>query len=73
LLQKTRRTVPIPNRNQPAPFALGLVFLEAVVGLLVLLGLWTRESLMVGSATIAALIFGTALRSDWNPLAIQLL
>jgi thiosulfate dehydrogenase [quinone] large subunit len=55
------------------PFALVLVFVETIVGLLVLLGLWTRVALIVGSATMAALIFGTALRSDWNTLAIQLL
>ena len=55
------------------PFALGLVFVEGIVGLLVLLGLWTRGALILGSATMAALIFGTALRSDWNVVAIQLL
>jgi thiosulfate dehydrogenase (quinone) large subunit len=55
------------------PFALGLVFVETIVGLLVLLGLCTRAALIVGSATMAALIFGTALRSDWNIVAIQLL
>ena len=55
------------------PFGLALVFLEAAIGLLVLLGLWTQEALLVGSATMAALIFGTALRSDWNIVAIQLL
>jgi thiosulfate dehydrogenase (quinone) large subunit len=54
-------------------FGLSLVFVEAAVGLLVLLGLWTQEALLVGSATMAALVFGTALRSDWNILAIQLL
>jgi thiosulfate dehydrogenase (quinone) large subunit len=54
-------------------FALVLVFVEAIVGLLVLLGLWTRAALLVGSAAMAALIFGTALRWDWNTLAIQLL
>ena len=55
------------------PFAIGLVFVEAIVGLLVLLGLFSRAALIVGSATMAALIFGTALRSDWNIVAIQLL
>jgi hypothetical protein len=39
------------------PFALVLVFVEAIVGLLVLLGLWTRVALIVGSAAMAALIF----------------
>ena len=54
-------------------FGLALVFVESAVGLLLLLGLWTREALLVGSATMALLVFGTALRSDWNIVAIQLL
>ncbi|MGB8541030.1 MAG: DoxX family membrane protein [Candidatus Acidiferrales bacterium] len=55
------------------PFALCLVFVEAIVGLLLVLGLFTQAALMVGSLTMAALIFGTSLRSDWNIVAIQLL
>ena len=55
------------------PFGFGLVFVETAVGLLVLLGLWTQEALLVGSAAMAALIFGTALRSNWETVAIQLL
>jgi thiosulfate dehydrogenase (quinone) large subunit len=55
------------------PFGFALVFVETAVGLLVLLGLWTQEALLVGSAAMAALIFGTALRSDWDTVAIQLL
>jgi thiosulfate dehydrogenase (quinone) large subunit len=55
------------------PFGFGLVFVETAVGLLVLLGLWTQEALLVGSAAMAALIFGTALRSDWETVAVQLL
>ena len=54
-------------------FGFGLVFVESAVGLLLLLGLWTRMALLVGSLTMAALVFGTALRSDWNTLAIQML
>jgi thiosulfate dehydrogenase (quinone) large subunit len=54
-------------------FGLSLVFVETAVGLLLLLGLWTQEALLVGSATMALLVFGTALRSDWNIVAIQLL
>jgi thiosulfate dehydrogenase (quinone) large subunit len=65
--------------NTPLPeftvrlFALSLVFLETAVGLLVLLGLCTRWALLLGALTMAALVFGTALRSDWNTLAIQML
>ena len=55
------------------PFALSLVFVEATVGLLILLGLWTRWALLVGTFSMASLVFGTALRSDWNTLAIQML
>jgi uncharacterized membrane protein YphA (DoxX/SURF4 family) len=65
--------------NTPLPaftlrlFAFGLAFVETAVGLLVLLGLWTRWALFLGALTMAALVFGTALRSDWNTLAIQML
>jgi len=55
------------------PFALTLVFAEAIIGLLLVLGLWTRWSLLLGAVLISALVFGTALRSDWDTLAIQLL
>ncbi|HJZ50744.1 MAG TPA: hypothetical protein VJ228_01015 [Candidatus Acidoferrales bacterium] len=55
------------------PFGFGLVFVETAVGLLVLLGLWTQEALLVGSAAMAALIFGSALHSEWDTVAIQLL
>ena len=55
------------------PFALSLVFVEAIDGLLLLLGLWTRWALVLGTLFMASLVFGTALRSDWNTLAIQML
>jgi thiosulfate dehydrogenase [quinone] large subunit len=55
------------------PFALSLVFAEAMIGSLLLLGLWTRWSLLLGGVLISALVFGTALRSDWDTLAIQML
>jgi uncharacterized membrane protein YphA (DoxX/SURF4 family) len=54
-------------------FAVTLVFVETAVGLLVILGLWTRWALFLGALTMAALVFGTALRSDWDTLAIQML
>jgi thiosulfate dehydrogenase (quinone) large subunit len=54
------------------PFALSLVFFETAIGLLLVVGLWTRAALLLGTLAMASLIFGTALRSDWNILAIQL-
>jgi thiosulfate dehydrogenase [quinone] large subunit len=65
--------------NTPLPefsvrlFAFGLVFVETAVGVFLLLGLWTRWALLLGALTMAALVFGTALRSDWDTLAIQML
>ena len=65
--------------NTPLPefsvrlFAFALVFVETAVGVLLLLGFWTRWALLLGALTMAALVFGTALRSDWDTLAIQML
>jgi thiosulfate dehydrogenase (quinone) large subunit len=53
-------------------FAYGLPFVEALVGMLLLLGLWTRGALLFGALIMSALVFGTALLSDWNTLAIQM-
>ncbi|MAQ18917.1 MAG: hypothetical protein CMN30_29485 [Sandaracinus sp.] len=46
---------------------------EAVIGLLVLLGLFTRQALVAGTLLMAALIFGTALKEDWSNLGLQML
>jgi thiosulfate dehydrogenase (quinone) large subunit len=54
-------------------FAYSLPFAEGLVGLFVLVGLWTRSALLLGALIMAALVFGTALLSDWNTLAIQML
>jgi thiosulfate dehydrogenase (quinone) large subunit len=55
------------------PFAIGLVFVETVVGLLLIFGLWTRFALLLGALSMVALVFGTALRADWQTQAIQML
>src|SRR6266403_1049430 len=54
-------------------FASSLPFAEGLVGLFVLVGLWTRSALLLGAFIMAALVFGTALLGDWNTLAIQML
>jgi thiosulfate dehydrogenase (quinone) large subunit len=54
-------------------FGLLLPFLETAIGLLLIVGLWTRWALVAGGLLIAALVFGTALRSDWETLSIQML
>jgi thiosulfate dehydrogenase (quinone) large subunit len=55
------------------PFAIGLTIEETATGLLLIAGLWTRWALVIGGLSIAALVFGTALRSDWNTVGIQML
>jgi thiosulfate dehydrogenase [quinone] large subunit len=50
-----------------------LPFAEAILGALITLGLLTRWALALGGLLIAALIFGTALRSDWNTVGIQMI
>jgi len=50
-----------------------LPFVELAIGVLLLIGFWTRWTLLSGMAVIAALMFGTALKGDWNVLGTQLL
>jgi thiosulfate dehydrogenase [quinone] large subunit len=53
-------------------FGYALPFIEFAIGVLLLLGLWMRWTLLLGMAVIAALMFGSALKGDWNVLGIQL-
>ena len=54
------------------PFGYALPWLEAGIGLLILIGFRTREALVSGALLMVALTFGTALRQDWDVAAIQL-
>ncbi len=54
-------------------FGCALPFVEFAIGILLVLGLWIRWTLLVGMAVMAALMFGTALKGDWNVLGTQLL
>ncbi|MEO6802970.1 MAG: DoxX family membrane protein [Granulicella sp.] len=53
-------------------FGLILPPIEALVGLLLLAGLLTRQVVIAGSLVMLALMFGTALRQDWSTVALQL-
>jgi thiosulfate dehydrogenase (quinone) large subunit len=50
-----------------------LPFAEIVLGSLIVVGRCTRWALTLGGLLIAALIFGTSLRSDWPTVGIQLI
>lgn len=54
-------------------YALALPFVECLIGLLLLLGWLTRGALVLGGLTMISLIFGTALRSEWNTIGLQLI
>jgi len=53
-------------------FATVLPFLEGAVGLLLLLGLFRRQALLLGVAVMLCLIFGTGLQQNWGTLATQM-
>jgi thiosulfate dehydrogenase [quinone] large subunit len=54
-------------------FLFVLPFAELVLGVLTTLGLWTRWALVLGGLMIVALVFGTAMRSDWNTVGVQMI
>jgi thiosulfate dehydrogenase [quinone] large subunit len=54
-------------------FLIVVPFAELVLGTLLTLGLLTRWSLTLGALLITALVFGTAMRSDWNLVGLQMM
>ena len=54
-------------------FAASTLGWEPFVGLLLVLGLWTRVALVSGALLVAALVFGTALRAQYTVLSEQLI
>jgi thiosulfate dehydrogenase [quinone] large subunit len=54
-------------------FLIVLPFAELALGALTTLGLFTRWALTLGGLLITALVFGTAMRSDWNTVGVQMI
>jgi thiosulfate dehydrogenase [quinone] large subunit len=54
-------------------FGLVLPWIEATLGLLILLGLRTRFALTAASLLIIVLTFGSTLRQDWEIAGLQLI
>ena len=54
-------------------FLLVLPFIEAGLGVLLTLGLFTRWALAAGGLLMVCLIFGTSMRSDWTTVGIQMI
>lgn len=55
------------------PFSYALPIIELVIGVLLLVGLFTRVSLIVGGLTMIALIFGSGMIEDWGALPSQMI
>ena len=62
----------IPKAAIP-PLALLLPWVEALVGLLLLLGLFTRFSLIAGFLVMILLMAGITLAQDWTTAGLQLI
>jgi thiosulfate dehydrogenase (quinone) large subunit len=68
----TFHATPLPAWSVLA-FGLVLPWVEATLGLLILLGLVTRFALIAASLIILALTFGSTLRQDWQSAGLQLI
>jgi|SRR5215469_13732857 len=54
-------------------FSVGLPFAEALTGVFIFVGLWSRLAYCVGFLLIINLTFGSTLRQDWTAAGWQLL
>jgi thiosulfate dehydrogenase [quinone] large subunit len=54
------------------PFGYFLTAEECVVGALLVVGLWTRPALLLGSLVMVALTWGAVLKQDWPVAGLQL-
>ncbi len=64
-------STPLPGSLVKA-FAYGLPFAEASVGLLLVLGLFTRWAAFGSGLIICALLFGTTLQENWGTAGSQM-
>lgn len=66
------KTSIIPASSLPA-FASVLPWVETTLGLLLILGIATRFSLIVGALVVTSLVIGTNLAQDWLVSGLQLI
>lgn len=62
---------PLPPELVSA-YAMALPFVEGGIGLLLLLGLWTRPALVTAMLVIMSLVFGSSLLEKWTLVGDQL-
>jgi len=71
-LSQQMAKAPLPKSILP-PFAAALPWAEATIGLLLLLGLFTRFALLAGSLVMIVLMAGVTLAQNWDVAGIQLI
>ena len=71
-LSQQMAKAPLPKSILP-PFAAALPWTEATIGLLLLLGLFTRFALVAGSLVMIVLMAGITLAQNWDVAGIQLI
>ena len=71
-LSQQMAKAPISKSLLP-PFAAALPWTEATIGLLLLLGLFTRFALVTGSLVMVVLMAGITLAQNWDVAGIQLI
>jgi thiosulfate dehydrogenase [quinone] large subunit len=71
-LSQQMAKAPLPKSILP-PFATALPWTEATIGLLLLLGLFTRFALVAGSLVLIILMAGITLAQNWDVAGIQLI
>jgi thiosulfate dehydrogenase (quinone) large subunit len=59
--------------NLVTPFSFMLPVAELLIGLLLLIGLFTRQALFAGGITMILLLFGTGLIESWDSMPSQLI
>jgi len=55
------------------PFSYALPFIELAIGILLVLGLFTRGAALVGGFVMISLIFGSSLMENWSVLPSQMI
>jgi thiosulfate dehydrogenase (quinone) large subunit len=48
-------------------------FAELIIGVLLILGLFTSRALLVGALLITVLVFGSGLQENWNVMSSQMI
>jgi len=64
---------PLVSASLLPAFAWVLPPVETTLGLLLVLGLWTRFALLAGALVLTMLVIGTNLAQDWNVAGLQLI